>query len=157
MKTSDGKKAKAIADYLSHGNVSKAASDNQLDRSTLHRWLQKDAPEVKAAKGAIMDRIYDDIVSLLEATLTKLRARMKDDNLAAPQLAIIAGILADKAARLAPRVTVAEGEDGGTWVIQVRRGGARVSTGQVDADGLVVAQVVAEAKPRLKIEGQTDA
>ena len=99
MRTSDDKKAKAIADYLSHGNVSKAAADNEVDRSTLHRWLQKDAPDVKAAKGAIMDRIYDDIVSLLGEALSKLRARMKDDNLAAPQLAILVGILADKAAR----------------------------------------------------------
>lgn len=128
-KTADEKKTQAIADYLRHGNVSKAAKDNEVDRSTLHRWLQKDDSLVKEAKAAVTDAIHGKLVTLLERSLKKLGFALAKEKIGAPQLAVISGILADKVHRFAPRTPGSDDGEARVVHVQIRLGGARVGAG----------------------------
>jgi transposase-like protein len=148
-RTSDSAKKKAIAEYLATGNVTKAAKIGGVDRSTLHRWLQKDDKAVKEAKAAVGDDVYEKLRALLQKGLRKLDAALDADDLTAPQAAQVVAIVGDNVRRFAPRAAPGTDDTPGDWVITVRRGGARVSTGQVDENGMVVldAENLSEREP----------
>jgi hypothetical protein len=133
----EDQRRRAIAAAIATGNVSGAARDHGVSRTQLHAWL-KDAksPEVTSVRNASA-KFHAEVMTMLRATMRKLRARVRSEKLSAPGLASVASVLSAIAKAWAPRRDPLEAENG-DWVIQVRRGGARVSSGMVDEHGMVI-------------------
>jgi hypothetical protein len=127
----------AMAAFLEHGSSRKAARATGIPYRTIGTWAA--SAEGKAVLAELQATVGQDRAAKIWEVADKYLARLDAEAADMPlgQVAIVYGILADKAARLAPK----KAEETGDLEVHVRFGGVRVER---DADGSVAEGAGAE-------------
>jgi len=112
--SSDEEKAACLAAWKACGNVSKAADECGVPRSTLQRWIKElgDVPKPvdpsPARLAAAVEKETQDLLAKLDDVAVKIVEKMgsRIENATLPQLAMAFGIVIDRARLLRGESTV---------------------------------------------------
>jgi hypothetical protein len=135
------RKAKALAILAQTGSVERAAAAAGVGKRTVERWRVAKDPGIRAAEAVVEN---DDEVRRIMRAAAKDAAKLLHEQILAKeikgsQLAVVMGILIDKARLLAAKDD--DADDKGEVTVVVKRGGARVRVGEVTPAGVLAVEV----------------
>jgi len=143
----DSRKREALAAFIAHGSANKAAKATGIPRRTIDVWVAsvegQDILEELRATPASEDRTAR-IWRVCDMALDQLEEALRNHKIPPTALAVNIGILADKAARLAPK----KADEQGDLEVHIRFGGVRVRDGDgASVEGQAAEVVVRKSHP----------
>jgi hypothetical protein len=133
-----------MAALLEHGSARKASAATGIPYRTIGTWAA--SVEGKAVTEELRRTVGDDRAARVWKAADKYLARLENEAADMPlgQVAIVYGILADKAARLAPK----KADEQGDLEVHIRFGGVRVRDGDgASVEGQAAEVVVKKSHP----------